>query len=329
MGTKEKLLSLFENNKGIYLSGEEIAGKLDVSRNAIWKAVNSLRNEGYNIDALPNKGYCLSTDTDILSVQGIKKYLNESSNELVLEVLPLASSTNMLLREKANQGEEEGYCLLANAQTEGKGRRGRSFYSPADTGVYLSLLLRPKDIPPSKAVHITTMAAVAACQAIEDVAGKEASIKWVNDVFVEGRKVAGILTEASLSLESASLDYVIMGIGINAYPPEKGFPEEIKHVAGAVFDEKQSDGKNKLAAAFLNAFMELYQNKEQADYVGTYRSKSLVLGKEVVVHLPQGDRKALALDVDEDCHLVVRYEDGETEALSSGEISIGLKSLGE
>lgn len=322
MGTKEKLLSLFEEQKGTYLSGEEIAERLSVSRTAVWKAVKSLRSEGYEIDAIQNKGYSLSVKTDILSAQGIRKYLNPSCGALELHVLPETASTNTLLREKANTGAAEGCTILANTQTEGRGRLGRSFYSPVDTGIYMSLLLRPAGLSPSQAVKLTTMAAVAACEAIEEVSGKQAQIKWVNDIYMDGKKVSGILTEASFGLEDGSLDYVVLGIGINAYPPAEGFPKEIGQIAGAVFQERQNDGKNRLAAAFLNHFMDDYTAGKTEDHVEKYRERSLVIGKEITVLSPTGGEKALALDVDEACHLLVRYEDGRTERLSSGEISI-------
>ncbi|MGN0135531.1 biotin--[acetyl-CoA-carboxylase] ligase [Anaerotignum sp.] len=322
MGTKEKLLSLFEEQKGTYFSGEEIAEKLSVSRTAVWKAVKNLRSEGYEIDAVPNKGYCLSVHTDILSAQGIQKYLNPTCGALELHVLPEVGSTNTLLREKANAGAAEGCTVIANAQTEGRGRMGRSFYSPTDTGIYMSLLLRPAAFTPVQAMGLTTMAAVAACEAIEEVSGKQAQIKWVNDIYMDGKKVSGILTEAALGLENGSLEYVVLGIGINVYPPKEGFPQEISQIAGAIFPERQNDGKNHLAAAFLNHFMEYYEGKKSADYVEKYRERSMVVGKEIYVRSPDGEKKAMALDVDQACYLLVRYEDGSIERLSSGEISI-------
>lgn len=324
LGTKEKLLALLEENKGTYFSGEEIAGKLSVSRAAVWKAVKGLRSEGYQINAVQNKGYSLSVSTDIVSAQGIKKYLQSVCSSMELEVLPLVGSTNALLREKANMGASEGYAIIANAQTEGRGRLGRSFYSPADTGIYLSLLLRPKGYSPSRAIKLTTMAAVALCEAIEKVSKEQTWIKWVNDIYMNGKKVSGILTEASLDLENGSFDYVVLGIGVNVYPPEEGFPAELETIAGTVFRERQSDGKNRLTAEFLNRFMSYYTAKESLDYAQKYRKRSLVIGKRINVLTPNGRKKAVALDVDEDCRLIVRYEDGRTERLSSGEISIRL-----
>lgn len=322
MGTKEKLLALFEADKGKFFSGEELAARLAVSRTAVWKAVNSLRKEGYEIQAVRNKGYSLSVSTDILSIQGVEKYLNPEHSYIELEILPDIGSTNDYLREKAAQGKGEGYAVVAGAQTRGKGRTGRSFYSPADTGIYLSLLLRPKDCGPAQAVKFTTMAAVAACEAIEKVSHRSPQIKWVNDIYIDGNKVSGILTEASVSLENGSLEYVLLGIGINVYPPEKGFPQELRETAGSVFQERKSDGKNQLTAGFLNRLMEIYTKEETGEYAEEYRKRSMVLGKRIQILTPEGEKGARALEIDKDCRLLVEYEDGNRELLRAGEIRI-------
>lgn len=322
MGTKEKLLMLFENNKGVFFSGEDIAEKLSISRTAVWKSVKSLRSDGYNINAVRNKGYCLSVETDILSVQGIRKYLEPICSNIELNVFPTLVSTNTLAREKAMSGSPDGYTIISNCQTNGRGRNGRSFYSPADTGIYMSLILRPYHCSSQQAVRLTTMAAVAACEAIEAVSGKDAKIKWVNDIFIDGKKVCGILTEASFGLEDGFLEYAVLGIGFNVSPPVGGFPDEIKGIAGAVFGEEQSDGKNHLAAEFLNQFMKYYSSSEKLDYVENYRSRSLVIGNEIEVIFPEGTKRGLALDIDKDCRLIVKYENDQVDSLYSGEISI-------
>lgn len=322
MGTKEQLLALFENNKGVYFSGEAIAEKLSVSRTAVWKSVESLRSQGYSIDAVRNKGYCLSEETDILSVQGIQKYLKPYCTELNLNVVPALGSTNTEVREKAAAGAPEGYAMLANGQTNGRGRSGRVFYSPSGTGIYMSLLLRPRHDSPQQAVRLTTMAAVAACEAIETVFEEKAWIKWVNDIYVSEKKVGGILTEAAFGLEDGFLEYAVLGIGVNVTPPKDGFPEELKVIAGAVSDKAQSDGKNRLAAEFLNQFFMYYAMPDKADYVENYRSRSFVTGKKITVVFPDHQKNAVARDIDRDCRLIVEYEDGKTEALSSGEISL-------
>ena len=327
MGTKEKLLTLLENHKGEFVSGEEIASELSVSRTAVWKAVNALRAAGYEIDAAQNRGYCLDEHTDILSIQGIRQLLGSDDSEFNLELIPCTGSTNALLRERAAAGAAEGSVILANQQTQGRGRLGREFYSPPDTGIYQSLLLRPRGMEPSKAVKLTTMAAVAACDAIEKVSGKEASIKWVNDIYLNEKKVCGILTEASYSLESGSLDYVILGIGFNVYPPAGGFPSELAGIADSILKIQTDQGKNRLAASFLRRFLEIYRGTAEEDYATVYRAKSMVIGRPIRVISPAGTRNAYALDVDRDCRLIVRWEDGTVEHLSSAEISIRPEGL--
>lgn len=324
MTTKEKVLELFETSRDVYLSGEEIAQKLSVSRASVWKAVKALQNEGYAIDAVTNKGYCLSDKTDILSAQGIRKYLRPEIQHMEICVEDTVESTNSSVREKANAAVPEGYMILANQQTAGRGRLSRSFFSPKDTGIYMSLLLRPANYSASQAVSITTMAAVAMCEAIEAVSDEKAEIKWVNDIFVRGKKVCGILTEGSFNLESGLLDYAVLGVGINIYQPKGGFPEELSSIAGAVFEEKQNDVKNRLVSVFLNRFYGYYFAENKTDYVERYRSRSFVIGRQVALTSFDGPKKAVVIGIDEQCRLLVKYPDGTEDCYASGEISICL-----
>ena len=324
MTTKEKLLALLEENKGAFFSGEEIARTLQVSRAAVWKAVNALREDGYTIDATTNKGYRLSPDSDILSPQGIRRFLNPEYQDLDLTVLPTAPSTNALVREKANQGCPEGCVIVACEQTAGRGRYGRQFFSPADTGVYLSLLLRPTAYSPKQATCLTAAAAAAMCQAIEAVTGQQPGIKWVNDIFLHGKKVCGILTEAAVGLETGSLDYMVLGAGVNLYPPVKGFPEEIQPIAGSVLERSCPEAKNRLVGEFLNRFWDFYTHPECRAYLEDYRARSLAIGQNVTVLSAGRAVSAYAYGIDDDFRLLVRYDSGKTEALSYGEIRIQL-----
>lgn len=321
METKDKLLTLLQSRKGEFVSGEEIAQTLNLSRTAVWKAANALRDSGYAIDAVRNRGYHLDAGADILDKSRIEALLGADGDGLTVEVLSCVDSTNSLLREKANAGIPEGYVVLAGQQTGGRGRLGRRFYSPPDTGLYLSLLLRPTHLPPARAVGITTMAAVAACRAIEAVSNRAPQIKWVNDIHLDGKKVCGILTEAAIGLESGSLDYAVVGVGFNVCPPEEGFPEELRSIAGAILPQTQEEARNRLAAAFLKHFLAIYRSGDTA-YAEEYRRRSLVIGKPIQVLSPTGARPAFALDVDNSCRLIVRYDDGSVEALSSSEVSI-------
>ena len=163
---------------------------------------------------------------------------------------------------------------------------------------------------------------MAASETIELASGKETSIKWVNDVFVENRKVCGILTEGSMNMETGHLDSVVLGVGINVYEPEKGFPEDIKDTAGAVFDKVFADGKNILAAGFLNRFMRFYLSGDYTGYTAEYRKRCFVIGRKIEVLKQDQGYKGIAVDVDENCRLVVQYEDGTVERLSGGEIRV-------
>ena len=318
---KEKVLKLMENNKGVYYSGQAIADNLNVSRAAVWKAIKSLQAEGYHIDAVNNKGYSLSPSTDILSPQGIYKYLITGDMFFNIHVLSSVVSTNSLVREKANESAAEGYTVIANEQTGGRGRNGRIFYSPRDTGAYLSILLRPADWTAAQSLQITTMAAVAMCDAIGKFSDKQPQIKWVNDIFLNGKKVCGILTEGAFSMESGMLDYAILGVGINIYDPEDGFPPELSNIAGSVFSCPEDDIKNKLVGEFLARFLDYYSQKS-VGYAQKYRDYSMVIGKNITVIQNGAEQKAHVNDIDDQCQLHITYENGKKEILSCGEIRV-------
>ena len=327
MTIKEQVLLLLENHREKFFSGEEIARQLSISRAGVWKAVKLLQKEGYAICAVNNKGYILQKSPDVLSAAFIEQELNKSGIFLHVEVKKQVDSTNNVLKQYAADGEKRDMVLLAEEQSAGRGRRGRSFYSPEGTGLYMSLLLHP-EVTPGEAAMLTTLTAAAAARAVEKTSGEETEIKWVNDVRMRGKKISGILTEGSTSLEEGKLEHVVVGIGINIYEPEGGFPEEVKEVAGAVFASPipRENLRNCLAAEFLKNFMEYYQNFPARDYLEEYRKRSFVIGRRVQIITPADqspDRSfALVLGIDDDCHLKVQYDDGVVEYLSSGEISI-------
>ena len=324
MNVKQKLIAVFENNRGEYMSGEELAEKLGCSRAAVWKAVTALRTEGYAIEAVTGRGYCLAPATDVLSAAAIEKYLSVSSSAkgIVLDVRKkVEGSTNTLLREAAAQGAPEWTVLVCGEQTGGKGRRGRSFFSPSDTGLYMSILLRP-DMPAADSVRITTAAAAAVALAVEDCSGSPAGIKWVNDVYMHGLKVCGILTEAAFSLENGGLDYAVVGIGINAYEPEGGFPPELAGIAGAVFGSRREDMRNRLAAAVLSRFYECCKDLFSPEMLRAYRSRLMWQGEGIRVISGSGEYPCTMLGVSDSYALRVRLEDGTEREVSSGEITV-------
>lgn len=320
MQVKDRVLAALEAQRGSYLSGQALAQTLSVSRSAVWKAIEQLREKGYPIQAVPHRGYCLAPDSPILSPQSIAHWLTVPG--LTVEVHGQVTSTNTLLRQRAEEGAGEGHVLVATAQTQGRGRRDHQFYSPPDSGLYLSILVRP-DLAAKDALLLTTCAAASVALAIEDCAGVPAQIKWVNDIFCREKKVCGILTEAALDLETGGLQYAIVGIGVNLFPPEGGFPPNLPE-AGAVFAARPQglEARSKLAGAILDHFFTFYPQLAQRPFFDDYRSRSLVLGREVTVLEGNQTRTAVALDLDEDFSLRVQEADGTIRSLSSGEVRV-------
>lgn len=325
--TKDAVLQLLRAHEGAYLSGAELAKQLSLSRTAVWKAIGQLKAEGYCIDSVTNRGYRLLVRGDVLSVESVRRYLRH--REITPEVYKTISSTNTVLKARAAEGAEEGLALIAGEQTAGRGRMGRSFYSPADSGLYMSLLLRPR-IAAREATGLTACAAVAVAETIEALSGRAAQIKWVNDVLLDGRKVCGILSEASLDCESGELAYVIVGIGINAVRPAESFPEELRQIAGAVFERAEiPELRARLAAGVLDRLMDYAAAPNSEHCFEAYRSRSLVLGKPVKLLIPGREPEcAEALALNRDYSLQVRLPDGSERAVSSGEVSVRVRPDG-
>ncbi len=235
---------------------------------------------------------------------------------LMLRAFETVVSTNTLCKAAAEEGAPEGTVILANAQHGGRGTRGRTFYSPENTGLYMSVLLRPR-VKAQQALFVTTTAAVAVCRAIEQVAARRAQIKWVNDVYCDGKKVCGILTEAVPDLQTGGLRYAVLGIGLNVNDPAGGFPEELEGIAASVFGRHEGD-RAALAAAVLDAFFERYPSLGAPEQIDEYRRLSLLDGRTVTV----GERTAVVRGIDEACRLCVRYDDGTEAALLSGDVTL-------
>ena len=259
-------------------------------------------------------------EQDKLSAEGIQKNLNGNKYNIIF--LDEVDSTNRYLKSAGNDLVEYT-AVIADSQTCGRGRFTRKFYSPAGSGIYMSILLKP-GYRADDSVLITAASAVAVADAIKEVSGSEPSIKWVNDVFINSKKVCGILCEGVLNTETSQLDRVILGIGINVYPPENGFDGEISSVAGSVFEKPQPGMRNRLAACVLDRFKEYYTQLESRTFLEKYRSYSAVTGERITVLKGGRSLEAKALDIDENCRLLVEYSDKSREYLSSGEISIRL-----
>lgn len=319
MTTKNRTLRLLEENQGCYVSGAKLAASMGVSRNAVWKAVSALRNEGYEITAATNKGYRLSQDNDLLSPASIGRFL-PARHPFNIVLRKCVSSTNTEAQQLALSGAPEGTVVVAEEQTAGKGRRGKSFFSPAATGIYLSVVLRPT-LQANSAACLTAAAAVACAQAIEAVTGRTAAIKWINDVFCDGRKVVGILTEGSLDMESGRFEHAVLGIGINVKPPAAGFPSEVADVAGSLCTAHADPLRSRLAAEVLSRFWNLYQHLDDRSFYNDYRARCFLLGQPIVI-TRRGQRiRARAVDLTQDFQLVIELPDKTREQLPYGEVS--------
>ncbi|MDZ5254175.1 biotin--[acetyl-CoA-carboxylase] ligase [Clostridium sp. LIBA-8841] len=323
MSVKESVLKILEENRETSISGEELAKYLSVSRAAVWKAINALRGEGYNITAVTNRGYQLTKDNDLLSVEGIKIFLNPKYNENYIRVYKTIDSTNQEAKKILMDDDiPHGTVLISEEQTAGRGRFQRKFFSPSNKGIYMSVILRP-NIELSKAIHITTSAAVSVCRAIENLTNKRPKIKWVNDIFLDGKKICGILTEATGNFESGRVENVVVGIGINFKTKEADFPDDIKDVAGSIFKgEEPNITRNQLVAEILNELLYMCDNLEDKSIMEEYKVLSFVLGKEVSFLKNNRLNKAKAIDISNEGALVVQYKNGELDCLNSGEISI-------
>lgn len=327
MSIKTELLAVLQQKKGTYISGEALAKSLSCSRTAIWKAIRQLREEGYAIDAVTNRGYALTPENNQLSAAAICRYLDPDLSVGSILVEKEVSSTNALLKQMAFSETPPPHrtALFAESQNAGHGRFSRSFFSPPETGLYFSVLLRPKTAPKQN-FFLTTCAAVAVCRAVEEVCGVSLGIKWVNDLFLNGKKVGGILTEAVSDFESGNIDFVIIGIGLNLFPPKSGFPDELKSVAGSIFPnlpdsaESASPDRNLLAARILS---QLFRETENPSLSPDYIERSLVLGRTVLFRENGGTPHPVkALAILPDGSLLVEHEDGRQEALFYGEVSL-------
>lgn len=309
---------------GEAVSGSVLARNMKVTRNAVWKAVEQLRDDGYEIEAVTNKGYRLAAVPDVISETGIRSWLREENGTVGMEIHKTIGSTNTRAKELAAQGAPHGFIVAADSQTGGRGRFGRQFFSPEGAGVYVSFILRPR-MSAEKAVMITSMAAVAAARAIEKLVKVDVKIKWVNDLYINDRKVCGILSEASMDFESGQLEYAVLGIGVNVGSID--FPEELKSIATSVFNETGvSISRNQLIAEISNQLEELWEGLEAAAYMDEFRSRSNVIGRQVVVVRGSERFEAEAVDIDEQGRLVIRSEAG-IEHVGSGEISLKLKGV--
>lgn len=307
MSTKERVFSILLSRRGAFVSGEELAQELEVSRVAVWKAIQSLMEDGAVIESSKGQGYRLDDP-------GYNQLALSSLVSVPVYFFDEVDSTNSEARRLAASGQEAPFVVIASRQSGGRGRRGRSFES-AEGGIYLSLVVDGQASPSTESM--TTRTALGVARAIESV-GLEVGIKWVNDIFVGGRKAVGILCEGIVSMEEARVSQVVIGVGVNW--TTASFPPELEDVATSLFpDGKAPMSKADFAALEVDSIL---ASLEDEDYLDGYRKRCFVIGRDVDVVRMGASRRAHVEALDDEAHLVVRYEDGQVEHLSSGEVSV-------
>ena len=331
MTTKEAVLLYLQEHAGEPISGEKMALALNKSRTSIWKAIQSLKKEGYAIDSSTNKGYTLSENNDVLSEQEINQELTQQHHPIdwVIQTMESTTSTNDLAKLYANQNSTTPAIFISEEQTAGRGRLGRKFVSPAKTGLYISLCLFPT-IALEDLSLITCATAVACVETLEELTGKSLNIKWVNDLFFQDKKVGGILTEVISDFESQQVQSLIVGMGINLIEARDNFPEELHSIVGSIFSSKKeyeahSFNRNHFIATFLEKWAFYYENLSKRGFIDSYRKHSNVIGKAIKVIEGKHVYHAFANDIDENGRLIVEKEDKCLHALSYGEVSIRTK----
>jgi len=324
MSTKNQIFRLLMEHRGESVSGQTIGATLGISRAAVWKGITMLRKDGYPIEAVTNKGYRLSGTEDYLSAEEISAMLAAGGPTMEVRVFDSVESTNKTAKEASLSEPDHSMVVLANQQTAGRGRLGRSFYSPENSGLYMSILFKPPfDLRHS--VLITTAAAVVVVRAIEALSPVELGIKWVNDIYYNDKKICGILTEAISDFETGQISYVVLGIGVNCF--DASYPDYLAGIAGSLGG---GFTRNQLAAEIINQWNQMVPTIESRDFLEEYRNRSMVLGQEIRIY-PTGNKEgegalAQAIAIDADGGLQVRYLTGPnlglTEVLSGGEVSI-------
>lgn len=320
MSTKHDVLAVLERERDRYISGQELAETLKVSRTAVWKAVKSLEEDGHKILAISNRGYKLETNSDKLSEEGVRITLPEEYESCPITVLSITDSTNTQAKKLVMDKAPHGTIILAEEQTAGRGRYGKSFFSPRGAGLYMSLILKPS-LGMSDPQMITIATAVAVCRAIEKLTAKKPQIKWVNDIYLDGKKICGILTEAVTDFESGSIESIVVGVGVDCTTDDSIIPEELRGIMGSLGVKELS--RNRLAAEIAAGILVSFNKLGSREIIDEYRKRSLMFGREI--SFMRGNEKLCAkvTGISDNGSLLVHLASGEDLSLSSGEVTIG------
>jgi BirA family biotin operon repressor/biotin-[acetyl-CoA-carboxylase] ligase len=319
--SEELVLAFLAEAVDEFVSGEAISDKLGLTRAAVWKHVEALRAQGYRIEAVPARGYRLTAVPDRLTPLELRPLLNTHDVGRVVHWFEEIGSTSDRAKELADEGAEHGEVVIAEAQTSGRGRRGRAWASPPRRNLYFSVVLRP-DLPPARAPELTLVASLAICDALRQ-AGVEAGIKWPNDLLASGKKIAGILTE--LAAEPDRVDWVVLGAGVNVNTRREDFPEEVRGEATSVLLERGQPAPRVLFAAACFTALESWLDRHAEEGFEVireaWRERTVTLGREVAVKVDGRELVGVAEDIDETGALLVRTPAG-VERILSGDVAL-------
>lgn len=310
---KNNIIKILIENQNKLITGSYIAKELNITRSYVNKVILSLIDEGYDIENISRSGYIYKSNMKILD----KEYIQNSIKKEVI-IFEKIDSTNNYLKKIAKEKSTNNVLVIANSQTNGRGRLGRSFISDKNSGIYMSLLVRP-NISINDAKKITCLTAVSINNAINELTNLNSKIKWVNDIYINNKKVCGILTEAQTSIEEGTIDYIIIGIGINVYKRE--FDESIKNIATSIEDEGSIISRNDLIIKIVNNIDNYINNFADEIYMKEYQNSSCIINKEVELNIRGNIFKANVLRINDEGELVVRTLDNEELTVYSGEIT--------
>lgn len=320
---RKNLLDAFTNAGQEYLSGQKLADLLGCSRTAIWKHIEDLRKDGFVLEAVKNKGYRIIRTPENITADEIRLGLRTSFIGKSIHYEESVGSTQKIAHELSYHDAEEGTVIIAEEQITGRGRMGREWHSPKYTGIWMSLILRPK-ISPAKAPQLTLLTAVAAVQAIQAVTGLEPQIKWPNDILLNGKKITGILTE--MQAEADRINSIIIGIGMNVNQSKKDFPEELQSIASSLLIEgKEHVSRASLVREFFMQFEKLYLlylDKGFSPIKYLWESYAISIGKTVIARTLNGVIEGKALGITEDGVLKLEDSTGELHLIYSADIEL-------
>ncbi|OPY10895.1 MAG: Bifunctional ligase/repressor BirA [Syntrophus sp. PtaB.Bin001] len=323
MNTKERLLQYLKEEEGRFVSGEKVSSRLAISRSAIWKHISRLKEEGYEIESFPRKGYALRSIPDYLLTAEIREGLKTSLiGQGPIAYFRKTDNTNNQAKVLAYDGTPEGTLVIAEEQSEGRGRRGRTWFSPPGQGIYATVVLRPL-IPLNEAPKLTVLAAVATADALEGSTGLPVRIKWPNDILVRDRKMAGILTE--IGTEMDLVDFAVIGMGLNVNIPELSFPDNLRTPATSILIESgQTFPRVRLLQSWLEALEKYYDLFRRGSFdviLSRWKLLTDILGKRIAVDLPGRQYAGEVQEVDENGVLILREPDGTFQRIFSGDIT--------